>query len=186
MTEINLLPWREKKREREKKQFTGYLAIGLITAMVIVFLINYYTISLIDEQTTRNQVLKKEIARLDAQIKDIRSLKKLRSALIARMKIVQNLQETRILTVRLFDEIVKIMPDGVYLNQMSRVNDKVTVLGYSESNSNISKLMRNIQQSVWIQDPQLTEIKKTKDVQESNSNEFKLSFIVKPKDKGRV
>ena len=95
--------------------------------------------------------------------KEIANIKKLRQALLARMNIVQNLQATRSLTVRLFDELIKIMPDGVYLTNVERAGDKITLLGYAESNTNISQLMRNIENNRWIQDPELTEIKKSKD-----------------------
>lgn len=181
MTEINLLPWREKKREQEKKQFTISLLIGLIMAVVVVFLIDYYAKSLVDAQTQRNQRLKDEITQLEKQIKEISEIKKLRQALIARMTIVQNLQATRALTVRLFDEIIKIMPDGVYLNHVERVGDKVTLLGYAESNTNISLLMRHIESNAWIQNPVLTEIKKSVEAKKLDENEFKLSFILKSK-----
>ncbi len=181
MTEINLLPWREKKREQEKKQFIIYLLVGLVSAIITVFLINYYATYLVDMQTQRNQRLKDEITQLEKQIKEISQIRKLRQALIARMNIVQNLQATRTLTVRLLDEIIKILPDGVYLYQVQRVGDKITLLGYAESNTNISKLMRSIQGSAWIQEPELTEIKKTTDTKLPDENQFKLSFILKPK-----
>jgi type IV pilus assembly protein PilN len=181
MTDINLLPWREKKREQEKKQFAVYLILGLIVAAVVVLLVNYYATSLVEEQTARNQQLKNEIIQLEQQIKEIAALKKVRQSLIARMTIVQNLQATRALTVRLFDELIRIMPDGVYLSHMDRVGNKVTILGYAESNTNISLVMRNIQLSEWIQDPVLTEIKRTAEAKRPDDNQFKLSFILKSK-----
>lgn len=181
MTEINLLPWREKKREQVKKQFVIYLSTVIGTAMFIVFLMNFYATSLVEEQTATNQRLKNEIIQLEKQIKEISELKKLRLGLIARMTIVQNLQATRILTVRLFDEIINVMPDGIYLYHVDRTGNKVTLLGYAESNTNISLLMRKIEGSDWIQDPVLTEIKKTKDGKTNENNDFKLSFILKSK-----
>ena len=105
----------------------------------------------------------------------------MRQELIARMSIVKNLLATRTLTVRLFDEVINIMPDGVYLNHVDRIGDKITLLGYAESNTSISRLMRNIEGSAWIQDPELTEIKKTTEVKQLDQNEFNLSFILKPK-----
>ncbi|KTD22426.1 PilN domain-containing protein [Legionella londiniensis] len=176
MTEINLLPWRELRREREKKEFNLYLFLGLITAALIVFLINFYANQLIENQMHRNQLLENEIARLDKQIKEIEGIKALRQALIARMTIIQNLQATRSLTPRLFDELVKIIPNGVYLTKVERKEDTITLLGYAESNSNISQLMRNIERNQWIQNPDLTEIKKTKEAERQVENEFKLSF----------
>ncbi|GGI91154.1 PilN domain-containing protein [Legionella impletisoli] len=184
MTEINLLPWREARREKEKKEFTLYLGVALAAAAIVVFMWNMYAKNLIEDQTNRNQILQTEITRLKAQIKEIEELKKLREALIARMNIVQNLQATRTLTVRMFDELVNVLPNGVYLTQIEREGDKITLFGYAESNSNISELMRNIEANQWIQSPELTEIKKAKDSPENVDNTFKLSFILGPKTNG--
>lgn len=180
MTDINLLPWRELKREQEKKAFFLQIALGVVCAVIVVLLANYYVNHIIENQRNRNQILELEIKKLEKQIKEIEEIKKLRQALIARMIIIQNLQATRILTVRLFDELIKIMPDGVYLTRMERQGDKITLLGYAESNSNISQLMRNIEKNVWIKEPDLTEIKKTKESPKRIENEFKLSFILSP------
>ncbi|MCX7117595.1 MAG: PilN domain-containing protein [Legionellales bacterium] len=179
MTEINLLPWREKKREFEKKQFVIYLMVGLVGAALVVFVINFYATHLVALQTERNQRLTSEITVMDHQILEIKNLKKFRQALVARMNIIQNLQATRTLTVHLMDEVIKIIPEGVFLSEIGRVGDKVTILGFSESNTNISQLMRSIQSSIWIEDPELTEIKKSTDVKEVDENEFKLSFVLK-------
>lgn len=192
MTEINLLPWREQKREQEKQKFIIVLSGILILVVIGVFFVNRYTINLVEGQTARNQQLEKEINVLDEQIKEIKNLKKLRAGLIARMNIVQNLQATRVLTVRLFDELIKILPDGVYLTKMQREKNKITLFGYTESNSDISQLMRNIEASNLIQLPELTEIKKSEEEKNQaqsqkqtfstkENNEFKLSFILKPK-----
>jgi type IV pilus assembly protein PilN len=183
MTNINLLPWRESKREKEKNQFQLYIGIGLAIAIGAVFLINYNVKDLIQNQSYSNQLLQTEIDELKRQIVEIANLKKLRTALIARMNIVQNLQSTRILTVRLLDELVRIIPDGVFLTNVERVENKITLLGYAESNSQISQLMRNIESNVWIENPDLTEIKKTVESEEyTRENQFKLSFALRGGD----
>lgn len=181
MTEINLLPWREQRREKDKKLFTSMLLGGVIIAAGIVFLINSYASHLVTNQTERNDMLQKEITRLDIQIKEINTLKKVRDGLISRMSIVQNLQSTRTLMVHLFDELIKISPPGIYVFKLERKNDTVDLWGYSESNTNISILMRNIESNPWIQQPALAEIKKSDEKKQSANNEFKLSFILKPK-----
>ncbi|MCE3046171.1 PilN domain-containing protein [Legionella sp. 16cNR16C] len=192
MTTINLLPWREIKREREKKEFTMLLLMALILGSAIAFAMYYYASDLVSGQKHRNQLLQDEINTFNGQIAEIKQLKDLRARLISRMTVVQNLQATRSLTVHLLDELIKILPDGVYLTQMKREGNRITLLGYSESNSNVSILMRNIEQNPWIQNPELTEIKKSKDALDPNDtnaptpetgeNEFKLSFILKPKN----
>lgn len=179
MTDINLLPWREKKREREKKEFLFMALSGIVFSAMVIFCVNYYALSLVENQRHRNQRLESEIIRLDLQIKEIKDLKKLRSALIARMNIVRNLQATRKLTVHLLDEVISILPDGIYLYQMSRAGNKVTLLGHAESNANISELMRGIERSIWTERPELTEIKRTEKDSQRVENDFKLSFIMK-------
>ncbi|BCA95916.1 pilus assembly protein PilN [Legionella antarctica] len=180
MTQINLLPWREQKREQEKKVFTTILIASSVFAAFIVIIVNYYASELVSNQTSRNQILQKEINSLEAQIKEINALTLIRKALISRMSIVQNLQSTRTLMVHLFDELIQILPQGIYVTKLERKNDMVNLWGYSESNTNISILMRNIETNVWIQNPNLTEIKKMDNKQPAN-NEFKLSFILKSK-----
>ncbi|KTD82921.1 PilN domain-containing protein [Legionella waltersii] len=181
MTQINLLPWREQQREQEKKMFTTMLLIGIVVSAVIVFLIDSYASHLVSSQVARNQLLQSEIARLDEQIKEIKSLRQTREGLISRMSIVQNLQSTRTLMVHLFDELIKVMPPGIYVTKLQRENDIVTLWGYSESNTSISILMRSIEANIWIQNPVLTEIKKDDKSKQAANNEFKLSFVLKPK-----
>lgn len=181
MTQINLLPWREKQREQEKKMFTTMLLVGIVFAAVVVFLINSYATHLVDNQTNRNKILQDEITKLDAQIKEIKALKQIRESLISRMSIIQNLQSTRTLMVHLFDELIKVVPSGMYVTKLQRENDVVTLWGYSESNTSVSILMQNIESNVWIQNPALTEIKKDEKTKQAANNEFKLSFVLKPK-----
>lgn len=185
MAEINLLPWRELKREQEKKNFVILLISAVIVAIAVVFLMNYYFNGLLDQQTRRNQRLQTEITLLDKQIEAIKELKKMREGLIARMKIVQELQATRTLTVHLFDELIKVLPNGVYLTNVKRTDNKVVLQGYTESNGDISVLMRNIQNNPWLHAPKLTEIKKSKETENKdktdnneNNNEFSLSIIL--------
>ena len=189
MTEINLLPWRELKREQEQKQFNTILVGMGIVAVGIVFIMNYYANSLVDNQTDRNQRLKKEITIFDRQIGEIKKLKQEREAFISRMTVVQELQTTRPLTVHLFDELIRVMPNGVFIKKISRSGRNVTILGNAISNTSVSNLMRNIEKNEWIQLPILTEIKKTKEKNKLKSmatdndspNEFQLSFILKQK-----
>lgn len=182
MTQINLFPWREYKRQQDKKQFLIMLGCTITVAVFTVLCINYYANSLVEYQTTRNNLLKKEIARLDSQIVEIKSLKQIRSELVSRMSIVQHLQGTRTLMVHLFDELIKIMPSGVYATKLERQNNIISLWGYTESNSSISMLMRNIENNAWIQNPSLTEIKNVAEKKQAANNEFMLSFILKPKE----
>jgi type IV pilus assembly protein PilN len=179
MTDINLLPWRETKREQEKKFFVTLLSLGFVTALFFVGFFNYCVSRYVDSQSERNQRLKNEIALLDRRLKDIITLKKERLALIARMQVVENLEYTRPLTIHLFDEVIKIMPTGVVVTKIERKGNEVTLWGTSESNTNISDVMRNIEKSQWIKNPDLTEIKKATESKKALVNEFKLSFVMR-------
>ncbi|AWN73751.1 PilN domain-containing protein [Legionella anisa] len=183
MTQINLLPWRELKREQEKKLFTLMLLVSIVASAFVVFLINSYASGLVSNQVTRNQMLQKEINTMDAQIKEIKNLQKAREMIISRMSVVQHLQSTRTLMVHLFDELINITPSGVYLTQVEGKNDVITLSGYTESNTFVSILMRNIENNDWVHNPLLGEIKKEdneKKKQQSASNEFKLTFVLAP------
>lgn len=183
MTQINLLPWRELRREQEKKLFTTMLLACIVAAAFIVFLINSYASGLVSNQVTRNQMLQKEINAMDAQLKEIKNLQKAREMMISRMSIVQHLQSTRTLMVHLFDELINVTPPGIYLTQVEGKNDVITVSGYTESNTFVSILMRNIENNDWLHNPLLSEIKKEdneKKKQQAANNEFKLTFVLAP------
>lgn len=163
------------------------LLVCIVAAAFIVFLINSYASGLVSNQITRNQMLQKEINAMDAQLKEIKNLEKTREMLISRMSIVQHLQSTRTLMVHLFDELIKITPSGVYLTQVEGKNDIISVTGYTESNTFVSILMRNIENDDWLHNPVLSEIKreendkdKDKEKQQSTENEFKLTFVLAP------
>lgn len=181
MANINLLPWREQKREQEKKLFNSTILLGVLIAAAIVIIANYSVTTMVNHQISLNDRLNQEIRILDGEIEEIKKLKLVRAALISRMKVVQSLQSTRALTVHLFDELIKVMPQGIYVTKLERKEDLVTVWGYSESNTDISNLMRNIERNAWIQQPSLTEIKKSEAGAEKQDSEFRLSFILKPK-----
>lgn len=189
MTQINLLPWRELKREQEKKLFTTMLFACVVVAGVIVFLINSYASGLVSNQITRNQMLQKEINALSAQLTEIKNLQKEREMLISRMSIVQHLQSTRTLMVHLFDELIHVTPSGIYLTSIEGKNDLISVSGITESNTFVSILMTNIENNDWLHNPVLSEIKKEetnknkskdKDKKEVIINEFKLTFLLAP------
>ncbi|PWY57456.1 pilus assembly protein PilN [Legionella qingyii] len=185
MTQINLLPWRELKRDQEKKLFMTMLLLCIVFAAFIVFLINSYATGLVSNQIIRNQMLQKEINEMDAQISEIKNLQKTREMLISRMSIVQHLQSTRTLMVHLFDELIHVIPAGIYFTQIEGKRDVISVTGYAESNTFVSILMKNIENNEWIHDPVLSEIKredtdKEKAIKESAENEFKLTFVLAP------
>lgn len=176
MANINLLPWREKKREHLKNQFFIMLGGAFIIAIIILFGYYEHINTLVDEHRYSNQLLTDEINRFDLQIKEISQIKGLKQSLISRMRVIYQLKSTRPITVHLFDEIINVLPQGVYLTKIERFQRNVTMYGFSESNTNISRLMKTIQKNSWIDHPKLTEIKKNDSNNNPINNEFKLSF----------
>lgn len=179
---INLLPWRDKKREHDKKAAAIILSGAAIAAILLVMVVNLYMSHLINDQQGRNQILTHEIDELNNKIKDIKKLQIVRKNLISRMKIVYDLQKTRPLNVHLFDSIIHILPEGVYLTEIQRTGNVVMIIGHAGSNSDVSMMMKNIVGDPWIQAPVLTEIKKVSPdkLHSAEYNEFKLSFILQP------
>ncbi len=135
----------------------------------------------IGEQQDVNALLKTEIGKMEAQIKEIEDIKKKRESLVARMNVIQSLQRNRPLTVRIFDEITRALPDGIYLSELERKNNTVSLTGKAESNSQISILMRKIDASEWLTKPRLTEIKWNEESTnpDPSANDFRLEFEVK-------
>jgi len=156
---INLLPHREQKRQARQRQFVS-LAIGLaILGLGVVGLVHLIFSQQIETQESRNRLLKTEIAKLDEQIKEIDKLREQTQALLARKQVVETLQTNRTEAVHLLDQMVRQLPDGIYLKSLKQVGTKVTMVGYAQSNARVSTLMRNIEGSPWLDKPELVEIK---------------------------
>ena len=155
MIRINLLPHREEKRKAKRQQFYALLGLISVLAGLIVFLV--YTIigGYISVQEEKNDFLKKEIAVLDKQIDQIKRLKEQTQALLARKQIIESLQRDRAEAVRLLSELVKQMPEGVYVKTVKQEGAKITLAGYAQSSARVSTLMRNIESSPWLENPLL-------------------------------
>ncbi len=129
MARINLLPWREQLREERKQQFLVILVGVLIIAGGVVFLADQYLNAEIEQQNARNEFLRKEISALDSRIKEISELKTRRQQLVERMKIIQDLQGNRPIAARVFDQLVRTLPDGVYFTDLKMVGPSISVEG---------------------------------------------------------
>ncbi len=178
---INLLPHREQKRQARQRQFVS-ISIGLaILSLGIVGLVHVYLSARIDDQESRNKLLKSEIAKLDEQIKEIDRLREQTQALLSRKQVVERLQSNRTEAVHLLDQMVRQLPDGIYLKSVKQVDTKVTLVGYAQSNARVSTLMRNIESSPWLEHPELVEIKSipVPNQKEARINEFTLRVTVK-------
>ncbi len=178
MIRLNLLPHREQKRQARKRQFIS-LAVSLaVLGIAVVALVHVIMVGRIDNQESRNQLLKTEIAKLDAQIKEIDRLREQTQALLARKQVVETLQTNRTEAVHLLDQIVRQIPDGIYLRSVKQTDTRVTLVGYAQSNARVSTLMRNIEGSPWLEKPALVEIKSIT-AQGGRVNEFTLNMQVK-------
>ena len=178
MIRLNLLPHREQKRQARKRQFIS-LSISLaILGVAVVALVHVIMAGRIENQNSRNQLLKTEIAKLDEQIKEIDRLREQTQALLARKQIVETLQTNRTEAVHLIDQIVRQLPDGIYLRSVKQTDARVTLVGYAQSNARVSTLMRNIESSPWLERPALVEIKSVQ-LPGGRVNEFTLNFRVK-------
>lgn len=159
MTRINLLPWREELREERKRQFLVVLVMVLLLALAVLFAASRYFSMSIDNQRSRNDFIRAENAALDVRIKEISELRARRQQLIERMKIIQDLQGNRPIVSRIFDQLVRTIPDGVYFTSLKLTGSTLAVEGEAESNSLVSNLMRNQDASDWLTAPNLTEVK---------------------------
>ncbi len=161
MPRINLVPWREAERKQRRQEF-GVGAVGaLVLAGAIAFAVNLQMNSAIEYQNSRNQYLKDEISKLDKQIAEILDLEQQKQRLLARMQVIEQLERSRAEIVHLFDQIVKTLPDGIYLTQIKQNDRKIQIQGVTQSSTRVSNYMRNLDGSEWLADPSL-EILETK------------------------
>jgi type IV pilus assembly protein PilN len=163
MPRINLLPWREQERKVRRREFLVALGGAAIAAIVFVLGGKLLYSGWIDSQNAKNDLLKREIVKLDAQIADIQDLENRKQRLVARMEIIEKLQRQRPEIVHLFDELVKTVPEGIYLTSMKETGKKLEIKGVAQSSTRVSTFMRNIDGSAWMDNPQLQVVESAKD-----------------------
>lgn len=155
MADFNLLPWREAKREAQKKQFFTLVAFVALMAAGTAFGAHLYMQDWITYQEERNTYIKNEIQNLDNKIKEIEKLDETRQALIDRINVIEQLQSTRPAIVHLFDEMAKALPPGMYISNMQQKNTLVTVEGKTESDTRVSTFMNHLNSSPWMKSSNL-------------------------------
>ncbi|RYY76689.1 MAG: pilus assembly protein PilN [Gammaproteobacteria bacterium] len=158
MAKINLLPWREAYRKEKKEQFLAIVGGVVLISGLVAYLWVVSVESSIEHQEGRNRLLENEIATLDKQVQEIAELRKVRDDLLARIKIIQDLQGTRPLIVRYFDDFARSIPDGVFINMVARVGNVVSIEGIAESYNRVATFMRNLEGSDWFAGPNLTSV----------------------------
>ncbi|HEU4600975.1 MAG TPA: PilN domain-containing protein [Steroidobacteraceae bacterium] len=175
MPRINLLPWREAERKRKRQEF-GVGAVGaLILAGVLALAVNWQMSAAIDAQNDRNQYLKNQIAELDKQITEILALEEQKERLKARIQVIEQLERSRPEIVHVMDQLVRTIPDGVYLTYLKQTDRKLQIKGVAQSSTRVAAYMRNIDSSEWLADPSL-DILETKGSTDAGS-EFTLNAV---------
>lgn len=159
MTRINLLDWRQARRDLRKQQFLRLLGLSATVSALLVFFIVFLASGAVDHQKLRNEYLKQQITETDEKITEIKNLEKTRANLLARMQVIEALQASRTATVHFFDEIVNTLPDGVSLTSLKQTGGNVTLSGVAESTGRISTYLKNLDATPWFTNPKLVEIK---------------------------
>jgi type IV pilus assembly protein PilN len=177
MIRINLLPHREIRRAQQQKQF--FIALGVVAAVgvAIWYIVHFSLDSQYTDEQARVAYLNEEIAKLDKQIEEIKKVQEQTAALLARKKVVETLQANRAEVVHLLDQLVRQLPEGVYLKQVKQAGQKVAITGLTQSQARVSTLMRNLESSPYLESPGLVEIKA---IQTGNTriNEFTMNINV--------
>ncbi len=155
MTRIDLLPWREERRKRRTQEFQLVLVVVALLAVGVVYLIHQHFNALIADQQARNDFLREEIRKVDEKIKEIERLEALREQVTARIQVIDELQSRRWQMVRVFDELVRTITDGVRLTAIKQNGDQLTLEGLAQSNQAVSAYMSRLERSKWLTSPEL-------------------------------
>ena len=179
MAKINLLPWREERRKELLNGFLVMLGLVALFAALTVGIVHFYHSQLIERQNTRISYIDKRIKEVDKKITEIKELEKQKESLLSLMRAIESLQRDRPLIVHLFDELVKSLPEGLSIVNLTQRGPKITITGEAQSNARVSSFMRKIEQSEWIKGAKLKVIKESNKGEGSTTktvNEFMLTF----------
>lgn len=182
MTTINLLPWRESLRKERQQKFLAALGAAVGAMVLVMGVVHLQAAAMVELQLNRNGFLQGQIERVEKQIKEIEKLEAEKQRLLKKMNVIQQLQQGRPQIVHVFDEIVRTLPDGVYITNIKQTGAGLDVQGFAQSNARISAYMRNLDASLWLANPKLSVIEAsgTSDVTSRNSK-FTLNVsIVSP------
>ena len=174
MARINLLPWREERRKEQLRQFISMLGLSVFMMVLIILAVHLQYSRMISAQESRNNYLKNEITAVEKQIQEINALAKEKKRLLARMEVIQQLQRNRPGIVHLFEEMVKVIPEGAHIKSLKQAGKSLTINGIAQSNARVSAYMRNIDASDWLTKPQLNIIQKKGAKKKSSGRDFIL------------
>jgi type IV pilus assembly protein PilN len=174
MPRINLLPWREAERKRKRQEFAAGIVGALVIALLLGLIANWRFEAAIDYQNERNQILKDSIKEVDKQIAEVLDLEQKEQRLLARMDVIEQLQRSRPEVVRLFDQFVRIVPDGVHLTSIRQTGTQIQLRGMAQSSTRVAAFMRNIESSEGLAEPALQSLE-NKSANADASAEFTLT-----------
>ena len=178
MIRINLLPHREEKRKARQKQFAMLSGLAAAIGLAVAGALWVVFDAQIENQKDRNKYLTTEIAKLDKQIDEIKRIREETASLLSKKQVVEGLQSNRSEPVYLLDQLLRQLPEGLYLKSIKQTGAKISVTGYAQSNARVSAFMRNIDASPYLGNPNLIEIKSVT-VNTQRANEFILDFLIK-------
>jgi type IV pilus assembly protein PilN len=181
MIRVNLLPHREEKRKRRQQQFMVLAALTAVLGLVVAGAVWLFLDQQEQQQKANVAYMKGEIDKLDKQIEEIRKIREETASLLAKKQVVEGLQSNRSEPVQLLDQLLRQLPEGIYLKQIKQAGVKVNVVGYAQSNARVSTLMRNLGASPYLENPELVEIKAVLLDNNPNKrvNEFSMNISVK-------
>lgn len=174
MIRINLLPHRELKRRERRQQFYVVSGLMVLAGLAVGVLVHSVIAGYVERQERRNDIFKTEIRKLDGEIAEIKRLREQIDALLARKQVIESLQTTRAQSVHLLNELGTRLPDGVFLKSIKQTGAKIALAGYAQSNSRVSHLMRNLDESPFFEQPNLIEVK-TANLNNRRVSEFALN-----------
>ena len=186
MIRVNLLPHREEKRKLRRQQFIVIAGLSAVAGLTLAAFAWFVIDQQIDSQKARNRYLNEEIAKLEKQIDEIKKIREETQSLLSKKQVVEGLQSNRSEPVYLLDQMLRQLPEGLYVKTIKQTGIKINVTGYAQSNARVSAFMRNIQASPYLQNPELVEIKAV-NIGTNRVNEFSMNFSIKrakPDEKG--
>jgi len=181
MIRVNLLPHREEKRKRRQQQFLVLAGIAAAFGVLVAAAVWVFLDRQVDQQLQNVAYMKGEIGKLDKQIEEIRKIREETASLLAKKQVVEGLQSNRSEPVQLLDQLLRQLPEGVYLKAVKQTGPKVNVTGYAQSNARVSTLMRNLGASPYLENAELVEIRAVPAPDKSGSrvNEFNMNISIK-------
>ena len=191
MIRVNLLPHREEKRKRRQQQFLVLAVLAGLAGLVVAGAVWFLLDRQVEAQNQNVAYMKGEIAKLDKQIEEIQKIREETASLLAKKQVVEALQSNRSEPVQLLDQLLRQLPEGVYLKSVKQQGPKVNIMGYAQSNARVSTLMRNLGASPYLENPELVEIRAVDNPDKKASgriNEFNMNISIKraqPVDDGK-